>query len=97
MKHGFEDFHFLLQTPRTLEGSLKGFWRVSEGVCEGVSEGVSEWVFEGFSYLSQPNEPLKRLRSAFKNPSKTLHEGVEIDDALGFPGLKNQFQGPGVL
>ena len=27
---------------------------------------------------------------AFKNPSKTFQEGVEIDDALGFLVLKNQ-------
>ena len=46
-------------------------------------------VFEGPSYLL--------AESAFTNPSKTFQEGVKIDDALGFLGLKNQFQGPGVL
>ena len=28
---------------------------------------------------------------------KPFQESVEIDDALGFPGLKNQFQNVGVL
>ena len=41
----------------------------------------------------QPKDASKPLQNAFKNPSKTFQEGVEIDDALGFPGLKNQFQG----
>ena len=35
--------------------------------------------------------------NAFKNPSKNFQEGVKNDDALGFPGLENQFQGPGFL
>ena len=39
----------------------------------------------------------RALQNAFKNPSKTFQEGVGIDDALGFPGLENQVQGPGVL
>ena len=30
-------------------------------------------------------ETSTKLENAFKNPSKTLQEGVEIDDALGFP------------
>ena len=50
---------------------------------------VSERVLVSVSRRPLPNP--------FKNPSKTLQEGVEINDALGFPGLKNQFQGPGVL
>ena len=46
----------------------------------------------------QPKDPSKSLQNAFKNPSKTFQEGVEIDDVLClFPGLKNQFQGPAVL
>ena len=57
-------------------------------VCEEVSEGVSfEWVLKGLSRRTLP------LQNAFKNPSETFQEG---DDALGFPGLKDQFQGPGV-
>ena len=45
----------------------------------------------------QPKVPSKPLQNSFKNPSKTFQEGVEIDDAFGFSGLQNQFQGPGVL
>ena len=41
--------------------------------------------------------PSKPLQNAFKNPSKTFQGGAEINDASGFPGLKNQFQDPGVL
>ena len=56
---------------------------------------------EGFlkGSLKGPRTCLSRrtLQNAFKNPSKTFQEGVEIDDALGFQALKNQFQGPGVL
>ena len=44
----------------------------------------------------QPKDPSKALQIAFRNPSKSFQEGIEIDDALGFPGLKNQFQGPGL-
>ena len=51
-------------------------------------EGVAEGVSEGSSYLSQPNNPRKPQRNTFKNPSKTFQEGVKIDDALGFRGLK---------
>ena len=65
-------------------------------VSEGVSERVSEWFLKGF-WRGQPKDPSKRLQNAFMNPSKTFQEGVEIDDALGFPGLRKQFQGPGVL
>ena len=45
--------------------------------------------------LSQPKGPSKPLQNVFKNPSKTLQEGVEIDDALGFPGLKKSAPGTG--
>ena len=82
-----QDFISCYRTP----GPQKGLWRVSEGVSEG---------FEGSSYLSAEGpfkDPSKTLQNAFKNPSKTFQEGVEIDDAPGFLGLKNQFQGPGVL
>ena len=48
---------------------------------------------EGSSYLSQPKDPSKPLQNAFKNPSKTFQEGVVIDAALGFPGLKNSVPG----
>ena len=37
----------------------------------------------------------KTLQNAFKNPSKTVQEGVEIDDALGFAGLKKAVPGCG--
>ena len=65
-----------------------------------VSEGISEGFFEGSSYLSA-EMPFKThskvLQNALNNPSKPFQEGVETDDALGFPGLRNQFQAPGVL
>ena len=47
------------------------------------------------SRTCQPKDPSKPLQDALKNPSKTFREGVEIDDALGVPGLKHQFQGSG--
>ena len=75
---------------------LKGFWRVFWGISEGVSEGVLKGRV-GSLYLSQPKGPSQHPQNAFKSPSKAFHEGVEIDDALGFPGLKNQFHNPGVL
>ena len=65
------------------EGFWRGLWRVSQG------------------FLNCPHTCLSRrtLPNPFKTPSRTLRklfqEGVEIDDVLGFPGLKNQFQGPG--
>ena len=44
-----QDFHFLLQSPRTPEGSFEGFEKgVSEGVSEGFSKGFSR-VLEGSS------------------------------------------------
>ena len=71
-------------------------------MLEGFLEGILVMIivlffpiFEGSSSLSK--DPSKLLQNAFKNPSKTFQEGVEIDDALGFPGLKNQLQGPGFL
>ena len=74
-------FHFLLHNPRIPEGFLKG----------SLKESLTG------PCTCQPKDPSKPLQNAFKNPSKTFQEGVEIDDVLGFPGLKNQFQGPGVL
>ena len=47
-------------------------------ISEGFLKGSLKWSLKGFS---------KPLQNAFKNPSKTLQEGVEIDNALGFPGL----------
>ena len=82
---------FLLQNPRTREGFQKGCRRVSEGVSEGFLKGIC-WVLEGVSQ-GPFKTPSKRLHEPFEN----LQEGVELDDALGFSGLKHQFQGPGVL
>ena len=39
--------------------------------------------------------PFKSPSKRLQDPFKSLQEGVEIDDALGFPGLKSQFRGPG--
>ena len=78
-----QDFHSCYRT----SGPQKGFRRVSEGVSEGVSEAFLKGSFrvsEGVSRRTLPNP--------FKNPSKTLQEDVDIDDALGFPGLSNQLQ-----
>ena len=69
---------FLPQNPRTPEGFQKGSRRVSEGVSEGFSKGFRRALERGSRRI---------LQNAFKNPSKTLQESVEIDDALGFPGL----------
>ena len=63
--------------------------RVSEGFLKGSLEG-----FLKGPRTCQPKDPSKHLQ---ENPSKTFQEGVEIDAALGFLGLKNQFQGLGVL
>ena len=38
------------------------------------------------SILFRRGQPIA-LQNAFKNPSKTLQKGVEIDAALGFPAL----------
>ena len=51
-----------------------GFSRVSQGVSEGFFKGPRTFVSR------------RSLQNVFKNRSKTLQEGVEIDDALGFPG-----------
>ena len=51
-------------------------------VLEGVSRGP-------FKFKTPSNQ------NAFKNPSKTLQEGVEINDALGFPGLEKSVPGSG--
>ena len=59
-------------------------------------EEVSEGFLKG-PRTCQPKDPSKPLAERLQEPSKTFQEGVEIDDALGFLGLKNQFQGPGVL
>ena len=54
--------------------------RVSEGFLEGSLKG-----FEG-SRAFKPKDPSKPLQHAFQEPFETFQEGVEIDDALGFPG-----------
>ena len=94
-----QDFHSCYRTARPqkgfegfLKGSLKGSLKGFEGFLKGFSKGFSKGP-----RTYQPKNPSKPLQNAFKNPSKTFQEGVEIDDALGFPGLKNQFQAPGVL
>ena len=55
---------------------------------------VSEGFLKGFR-TCQLKDPSKPLQNAFRNPPKTFQEGVKIDDALGVPELKNEFQGPG--
>ena len=50
--------------------------RVSERVSEGFFEGLLKGSAEG---------PFKTHSK--ENPSTTLQEGVEMDNALGFPGL----------
>ena len=67
-------------------------------VSEGSPKGSLKGCLKGF-WRVLPRTCLSRrsLQNAFKNPSKTFQEGVEIDDAFGLPGLQNQFQGPGVL
>ena len=63
-----------------------------------VSEGFLKDPHRVLIPVSQRKDPSKLLQNTFKNPSKTLlGSGVEIDVVLGFPGLKNQFQGPGAL
>ena len=57
----------------------EGFLRFSEGVSEGVSEGFLKGSAEG-----PFKTPSKRLQEPFR---KRLQEGVEIDNALGLPGL----------
>ena len=47
------------------------------------------------SRSSQPKDLSKPLQNTFKNPSKTFQQGVEIDDALGFPGSKKSVPGCG--
>ena len=65
-----------------LEGSLKGSLKgSSEGISEGFLKGSAEGPFK---------KPSKR-----KSPSKTFQEGVEIDDALGFPGVLKSVPGSG--
>ena len=68
---------FLLQSPRTPEAFQKGY-------VKGVSEGVSEVFLKGCLGVLEgvSRDPSKPLQNAFKNLSKTLQEGVEIDDAL---------------
>ena len=62
-----------------------------------AAQKVSERVSEGFLKGPRPCLSRRTLQNAFKNPPKTFREGVETDDALGFPALKDEFQGPGVL
>ena len=79
-----------------VEGSRLSFLATEPPDPRRASEGVSEGFLKG-SRTFQLKDGSKPLQNAFKNPSKTFQQGVEIDDALGFPGLKSQFQGPGVL
>ena len=66
-----QDFHSCYRTP----GPQKGFTRVLEEVSEGFLKGFRR---------GQPKDPSKPLQ--FKMPSRTLQEGVDIDDTLGLPG-----------
>ena len=63
-----------------------------------VSEGVPEGLLNGSRGVLVPVSR-RTLQNPFKTPSRThrkpFQEGVEIDDALSFPELNNQFQGPG--
>ena len=59
---------------------------LTEGFLKGVLEGLQKGSTE---------DPSKPLQSAFINPPKTLQEGVEIDDALGFPGALQSVPGSG--
>ena len=75
----FKTFIACYRTPGPPEGFWKGFGRVSERVSEGFVMGPR---------TCQPKDPSKPLQNAFKNPSKTLQEGIKIDDASGFLVLK---------
>ena len=55
---------------------------ISVSAAAPKDEGVSEGFLKAFR-RGQP----RTLQNPFKTPSRTLQEGVEIDDALGFPGL----------
>ena len=55
--------------------------RVSEEFQKGSLKGSLKGFRRGQS------RTLQNPSNAFKNPSKTLQEGVDIDGALGFPGL----------
>ena len=87
-----QDCHSCYRTP----GSQKGFRRVSKGFQKGSLKGSLNGSLKGLEgFLKGSAEgPFQKTQNAFKNPPKTLPEGIEIDDALGFPGLQNQFQGP---
>ena len=67
-----QDFHFLLQTPRTPEGFQKrfrrGFWRGLWRVFEGFQKG-----FRKGPQLT----PLKTLLKPFWSPSKTLQRPLQ--------------------
>ena len=69
----------LLQNPLTPERSLKDFGMVSEGVSEGSLKAPRTCQRKG------PSNPFKTPSRTFR---KTFPEGVEIDDELGFQGLK---------
>ena len=75
---------------RTPGGSLQGFRRVSE---RGLWRGL--WrVFEGFLKGSAEG-PFKALSKRLQEPFKNPLQGVETDNALGFPGLKKSVPGSG--
>ena len=68
------------------------FWEVSCRIFSDkppdprrVTEGFQKGSLKGFRNLEGVS--WRTLQNAFKNPSKPLQEGVEIDDAFGFPGL----------
>ena len=52
------------------------------------------WHIVGADFLQVWGVGVVRI-TLIKNPSKSFQEGVNTEDALGFPGLKDQFQGPG--
>ena len=61
--------------------------------CDTLVQKASEGFLKG-PPTCQPKDPSKPLPNASRALRK---EGVEIDDVLGFPGLRDQFWGPGVL
>ena len=67
--------------------------RVSEGLQKGSLKGPLKGSPKGFRRASEildlegvSRGPFKTPSNAFKKPSKTLQEGVEIDGALVFLG-----------
>ena len=90
--------HFLLQNPWIPEGFLKALWRaLRRALRRDLRRGL--WrVLEGFGRVLIPVSP-RTLQNPFKTPSRTLQKpvipGVEIDDALGFPGAQKSVPGCG--